>query len=184
MTRYNYRQSAFERLIGRRPRIEVDQRLRSSLIAVALAVFVVVAVAAAEGRRLALLDADLAALHDRIVVAEQADARDGRVRRTVLAERRVRDAVLDAQRDGIVVANTIARIGNELPPQTWLTGLHDDHTGTWSVAGRSTQIDQIGATLEAIGRLDSASSARLVSITASGRRGRMLDFTIAWEPTR
>jgi len=92
--------------------------------------------------------------------------------------------VLAAQRASIADANAIARIGNRLPPQTWLTSLRAERTGTWSIGGRSTQIEQIGATLATIGRLAPAAAPRLVSLEANGERGRLLDFRIAWDAPR
>jgi len=182
--RFDYRQSAFERLIGRPPRIASDGRLRASAVALAFALLALAAVAAAEHGRLVAVDAELAAMHERAIAAAQSDARDERVRRAVLAARDVRDAVLAAQRASIADANAIARIGNRLPPQTWLTSLSAEGTGTWSIGGRSTQIEQIGATLATIGRLEPAASPRLVSLEASGERGRLLDFHIAWDAAR
>ena len=184
MTRYNYRQTTFERFAGGLPRVVIDARVRTSLAVLAAALLVVVIAAAAEQRRLAVLDGELTALRDRVAVAALIDTRDERVRATVLQERRVRTAVLAARRDSTLAANTIARIGNQLPPQTWLTSVQNDRTGAWSVAGRSTEIAEIGTTLAAIGRLAPASSPRLVSIASSGNRGRMLDFVIAWERSR
>jgi Tfp pilus assembly protein PilN len=184
VTRFDYRQSAFERLLGRPPRIALDGRLRASLLTLAVALVAVAVVATAERSRLARLDAELAAMHDRLIAAEQSDARDERVRRDVLAARGVRDAVLDARRASIADANAIARLGNRLPPQTWLTSLSAARTGTWSIGGRSTQLEQVGATLATIGRLDPAASPRLVSLEANGERGRLLDFRIAWDPVR
>jgi Tfp pilus assembly protein PilN len=184
VTRFDYRQSAFERLIGRPPRIAPDGRLRASVATLAVALVAVAVVATAERGRLARLDAELGAMHDRLIAAQRSDALDERVRRDVLAARGIRDAVLDARRASIADANAIARLGNRLPPQTWLTSLNATRTGTWSIAGRSTQIEQIGATLAAIGRLEPAASPRLVSLEANGERGRMLDFRIAWDPVR
>jgi Tfp pilus assembly protein PilN len=184
MTRYDYRQSAFERLIGRRPELVLDRALLSALAALALALLAVVTLAATESRRIAALDTELGALADRIATAERVDARDERAIADLAHARRVQAAVLAAHADTGRAANAIARIGNRLPSQTWLTNLRDDPAGGWSIAGRSTRIDEIGATLAAIGRLDPAATARLVSIAASGRTGRVLDFTIAWEPAR
>ena len=184
MTRYNYRQTTFERFAGNRPRLVIDARVRTSLAVLAAALLVVVTAATAEQRRLAVLDGQLTALHDRIAIAALVDVRNERVRGNVMQARRVRAAVLAARRDAMLAANTIARIGNQLPPQTWLTSVQNDRTGAWSVAGRSTQIGEIGATLVAIGRLVPTSSPRLVSIASSGNRGRMLDFVIAWERSR
>jgi len=184
VTRYDYRQSAFERLLGRRPRIALDRRLWPSFAAVAAAVLLVAMVTGAETRRIAILDGDLATFADRIARADRDAARDRRAIAAVEHDRLIADALLGARRDTAVATNAIARIGNRLPARTWLTSVRTDPGGAWSIAGRSTQIERIGATLAAIAALDRGATTALVSIAASGRTGHTLDFTIAWEPAR
>ena len=181
MTRCNYRQSRFERVVGRRPDIAIDRHMRSPLIAIGAALLLTAVAYGVEWQRVAVLDAELSILQDRITIAKQADIRVDMLGQSVAQLRDVRTAVAGLRRDTIVVTNTIARIGNELPSETWLTSVQPGRTGTWSIVGRSTRVDQIGATLASIGELDHAATARLVSINAAGKTGRLLDFIIAWE---
>ncbi len=181
MTRYNYRQSRFERVVGRRPDMAIDRNMRSPIIAIGAALLLTAVVYGVEWQRVAVLDAELSALQDRIATAKQADIRVDTLGRSVAELRAIRTAVAGSRRDTVIVTNTIARIGNGLPAQTWLTSVQPGRSGTWSIAGRSTRIDQIGSTLASIGELDHAATARLVSINAAGKTGTMLDFIIAWE---
>ena len=181
MTRHDYRQSSFERIIGRRPRFTVPAAMYAPLVAVAVAALLVAAVYVVELQRCSDLDAQLAALHERIAVAQRADAHVDDLSRSVAQLRDVRRAVIAARRETLIAANTIARIGNRLPSETWLTSVQTNRAGSWSIAGRSTRVDQIGTTLAAIGDIDRTATTRLVSIDATGRTGRLLNFVIAWE---
>jgi len=184
VTRFDYRQTTFERWLGRRPVFVVDRTMRAALLAIAAAIVAVAIVALIECRRLAALDGELAALADRIAVAERDDARSDALQHDVA---RLRDlcATLDgARRDTAIATNTIVRIGNRLPPQTWLTSVQTDRTGAWTIGGRSARLDEIGTTLAAVARLEPAATARLVSVNATGARGALLDFSIAFEQRR
>ena len=50
----------------------------------------------------------------------------------------------------------------------------------WTINGRSTRVDEIGTMLRRVQELDRRGAARLVSIAATGRSGRILDFVISW----
>ena len=76
--------------------------------------------------------------------------------------------------------NAIARIGNDLPPQTWLTAIGATPAGDWTIGGRSTRVSEIGTMLRRVQALDAGAAATLVSIAATGRSGRILDFVIGW----
>jgi hypothetical protein len=89
--------------------------------------------------------------------------------------------VAAARREALAATNTIARIGNDLPPQTWLTGVGSTPNGTWTIDGRSTRVGEIGTMLRRVQRIDDGATARLVSIAATGRTGRVLDFVIGWD---
>ncbi len=184
MTRYDYRQSRFERLIGRRPHLIIDDALRTALLAFTVALCLVGAGAFVEAHRLASLDVDLATLDARLVDARRADARLDRMQRVIANERALRDAVLAARREGALAADTIAGIGNVLPPQTWLTSIRNDRSGGWSIAGRSTQLEEVGGTLVAVARVQASTTPHLVSITAASRHAAVLDFLIASEAAR
>jgi hypothetical protein len=95
--------------------------------------------------------------------------------------RAIRAAVSAARRDVLVATNTIARIGNDLPPATWLTSLGSTPSGAWTIGGRSTRVDEIGTMLRRVQGIDQHATVRLMSIAATGRSHRVLDFVIGWD---
>jgi hypothetical protein len=95
--------------------------------------------------------------------------------------RAIQGGIAAARRDVIETTNTIAQVGNELPAQTWLTGVGSTPSGDWTIAGRSTHVDEIGTMLRRVQSIDPNASAHLVSIAATGRAGRILNFVIGWE---
>jgi hypothetical protein len=181
VTRYNYRQSSFERLAGRGWPVVLTRELRAPLIALAAAILIVAAVNLVEVRRLAALDTTLATISDRLTTARREGVRADRAIQSVAHLRALQNAVLASRRETVIAENTIARIGNHVPGDTWLTNVQATRAGSWSIAGRSTHVERIGAMLASIGAMDRSASTRLVSITASGARGNTLDFVIGWE---
>jgi hypothetical protein len=179
---FDYRQSSFARVLGRRPAFALPGALRPALAAVATALLLVGAAGAIERARIAALDGDLAALAARSVAAERDDARTERLEASVVSLRALRASLAVAQRSTAIAANTIVRIGNRLPPRTWLTSVTTDPSGVWSIGGRSTHLDEIATTLGAIARLDRRATTRLVAINAVGRHTSLLDFTVAVVP--
>jgi hypothetical protein len=95
--------------------------------------------------------------------------------------RTIQAAVGAARRDVLIATNTIARIGNDLPPATWLTSVGSTPAGAWTIGGRSTRVDEIGTMLRRVQGIDKRATVRLVSIAATGRSGRVLDFVIGWD---
>jgi Tfp pilus assembly protein PilN len=179
---FDYRQSAVARVLGRRPAVALPRTLRPALAAIATALLLVAAVGAIERARIGGLDGELAALAARSAAAERDDARTERLEASVESLRALRADLDAARRSTALEANTIVRIGNRLPPQTWLTSVTTDPSGVWSIGGRSTRLDEIGTTLGTIARLDRRATTRLVAINASGRRASLLDFTVSVVP--
>jgi Tfp pilus assembly protein PilN len=182
MTRFDYRQSSFERLAGRRRPIAIAPEMRLPLFALGAALLLVAATGLIEAQRLAGVNASAVALAERLAIARRDAARVDAERASVQRLRRLHDAVAASHRDTVIAENTIARIGNALPADTWLTRVASTPGGEWSIAGRSTHVEHVGAMLTTIGAADPAASARLVSINATGARGSMLDFVIDREP--
>ncbi len=184
MTGFDYRQSRIARLIGMRPAFAPTRALRHAVAAIAGALLLAGAAGIVEHARVAALDRDIATLAARGAAAERDDARVARLESTVAATHALLATIGDARRSTALAANTIVRIGNRLPPQTWLTRVTTDRTGAWSIGGRSTRLDEIGTMLGTIARLEGDATPRLVSVTAAGRRATLLDFTVAIEPHR
>jgi Tfp pilus assembly protein PilN len=179
MTRFDYNAAASGPRFGA-PGARWRQPLRLPMAVVATAVLFVAGTLSVEGHRIATLDDELTAL----AVQTRDVAPDGRRSQGLLAAltqmHAVRDRIEAAHREALSDTNAIAVIGNNLPPQTWLTGVQVAFGGAWSIAGRSTRVAEIARTLRLIQRLDTSGTARLVSISAGGRMGRTLDFVIAW----
>jgi Tfp pilus assembly protein PilN len=158
--------------------------MRSALLAIAAAIVAVTLVALVERQRLAALDGELAVLADRIAVAERDDARSDALQHDVVRLRELCATLDNVRRDTTIATNTIVRIGNRLPPQTWLTSVQTDRAGSWTIGGRSARLDEIGTTLATVAQLEPAATTRLVSVNAAGIRGALLDFSIALEQPR
>ncbi len=181
MTRFNYRQNSFERFVGRRPTVYLDDRMRAPAIAILASIIIAAAVAAIEMQRLALLNQELQSLHDRIALVERSDARVEGLSRTVRHLRDLRTALSTSHRETLLTSNHIVSIGNQLPSRTWLTRVQTNRAGMLSIAGRSASIERIAEMLTSIAHLSGPDSARLISINSAGS-GRLLDFLINWEP--
>lgn len=180
MTRFNYQQSARQRLLAAAPLAAMAERLRLPAALAGAALFLVFATWTFETHRVALLDADLNRLQLQVRAAAFADARAARLIAEVTRLRATGARVAAARRDVLVATNAIAQIGNELPPQTWLTAVGATPAGDWTIGGRSTRVDEIGTMLRRVQAIDAGASATLVSIAATGRSGRILDFVIGW----
>ena len=181
MIRFNYHQSAYERFFGAAGARLATERLRAPMAAVGAALLVVTATWTFQTQRVAGLDDELAALRLRVHAASADGVRAEGLKTSVVRLRAVRDGIAGARREALAATNTIARIGNGLPPQTWLTGVGATPAGTWTIDGRSTRVAEIGTMLRRIQGLDAGGTARLVSIAATGRAGHILEFVIGWD---
>jgi len=181
MNRFNYRQSPYQRFLAGTPVTAIAAQLRVPVAAIGAALLVVAAGWSLERHRVAALDAQLAGLQLRMQATAAGSARAERLTASVTRLRAIQGGIAAARRDVLETTNTIAQIGNELPPQTWLTGVGSTPAGDWTIAGRSTHVDEIGTMLRRVQGIDPNASARLVSIVATGRAGRILDFVIGWQ---
>jgi hypothetical protein len=181
MNRFNYQQSPFERHFGDAPMGMLADRLRLPMAVIGAAVLALAATWSFETHRVADLDAELAALQLRVEAASGLRVRAERLTARVARLRAASAGIDAAHREALAATNTIAQIGNGMPEQTWLTGVGAAAAGTWTIDGRSTRVDQIGTMLRRIQSIDKTASTRLVSIAATGRTGRILDFVIGWD---
>jgi hypothetical protein len=181
MNRFNYRQSSIERLFGEAPLRRLTETIRLPIGVIGAAVFVLAGTCSIENHRVAALDADLAAVQIRVRAAASERARAERLTAVVVRLRAATAGIAAARREALAATNTIARIGNGLPEQTWLTGVGATADGTWTIGGRSTRVNEIGTMLRRIQDIDRNAAARLVSVVATGRGGRILDFVIGWD---
>ena len=181
MIRFNYRQSALERILGNAPPFRPTESLRAPLATIGAALLAVIATWWIQTQRVSALDSEVAALQARVTAATADAVRAQRLMESVARLRALRAGVATARREAVAATNTIARIGNDLPPQTWLTGVASTPAGVWTIDGRSTRVGEIGTMLRRVQSIDAGAPARLVSIAATGRSGHILDFVIGWD---
>ena len=179
MNRFDYAGPSAERRVGIAAAALTGEPLRLPIVSLAAALLFVGGTWSVEAHRIAALDADLVTIAHRAQNAANDERRAGRLTIALATIAAVHDRISQARQSALTSTNTIARIGNALPPQTWLTGLQTAPSGSWSIAGRTTSIGEIGTTLGSIGRTGRSATTRLVSITAIGPAGRTLDFVIA-----
>jgi hypothetical protein len=179
--RFNYHQSPYERLFGDAPAAVLTERLRIPLATVGAALLAVTATWSIQSHRVAGLDNELNVLQIAVHAANAEQLRAEHLTASVTRLRALHAGVVAARREALAATNTIALIGNDLPPQTWLTGVGSTPNGTWTIDGRSTRVGEIGTMLRRVQSIDDAATARLVSIAATGRTGRVLDFVIGWD---
>ena len=178
---FNYRQSRFERFAGIAPATLMNHSLRLPLALAGVAVLLPALTWAVEVQRLGRLDRELAVLQARVETARPAVERAKIVIAATVSARRLDERIRVARREAIASTNTIARLGNALPSRTWLTNIQTTTAGTWTIAGRSDRVAEIGTTLRAIQQFDPRATAQLVSISADGQTGSLLNFVIGWQ---
>ena len=181
MKRFDYNQSRYHQLLAEIPLGTIAMQLRLPVTACAAALLAVAAAWSLETHRIAALDLELSQMQLRVQATAADEARVERLTSAVAHQRAIQDGIAAARRDVLETTNTVARIGNELPEQTWLTAVSSTPAGAWTVGGRSTHVGEIGTMLRRVQGIDPKSTARLVSIAATGRSGRILDFIIAWD---
>lgn len=181
MKRFNYAQSPFERLFEGAPLGMFAEWMRVPMAVIGAAVLALASTWLIETHRLAVLDADLSALQRRVQAASSDRIRAERLTATVSRLQAMSAGIAAARRAALAATNTIAQIGNGLPEQTWLTGIGATPAGTWTIGGRSARVGEIGTMLRRIESIDKTAATRLISIAATGRRGRILDFVIGWD---
>jgi hypothetical protein len=179
--RFNYCQSACERLLGEAAAVLLTHRMRVPLATIGAALLAVTATWSIESARVAGFERELAALQSRVSSASPDALRGERLIAAVTRLRALRAGVSEARRQALAATNTIAQLGNELPSRTWLTGVGSTPAGTWIIDGRSTRVGEIGTMLRRIASIDNGAAARLISIAATGRSRRILDFAIGWD---
>jgi Tfp pilus assembly protein PilN len=181
MRRYNYTRSFAARALDMLPASLLVPTLRGPSLVLAATLAGLALATAFEVRRLAVLDATLAGLHDQSLAGEHAAQGIHALEIEVGALRQRATLLSAARREAAVQVNDFARLCNRLPPQTWLTRIRIEPGGSWSIEGRSAQLAEIGATLTGLQRLDHHAPVHLISIARTGQRTTTLRFAIAWE---
>jgi hypothetical protein len=180
MNGFSYARSPLERLELKLPPM-LGGAFRMPLVTLGAALVLGAATATIEAQRLSALDSDLGALITRERAAAPAATAARQIVAAIARDRELADRVIDGRRSAMIATNMIARLGNALPAQTWLTNVQQTATGTWTIAGRSVRVAEIATTLRTIAALDARSRTQLVSVSATGRSGHVLDFVIGWE---
>jgi hypothetical protein len=183
MIGYNYHRPVIGRIFGSTATLQLARALRTGVPGFALACALAGGIWGFELRVLGGIENDLASVQAGLS-ADEADDRRLRQAKSAGDTMQALLAALDRQkRSTAQELNALAAIGNALPPNTWLTELHRQTAGTWSMAGRSARLEEIGDTLVALQRLDATGDPRLISVSSKDA-GVPLAFTAEWTTTR
>jgi Tfp pilus assembly protein PilN len=178
VTRFNYAPARVERFAASVTAACREPGVRLAIGAIGAGLILVTFVWSFEVRRLAGLDDALRSLHQRLGQAQARDAETQRLQTVLQRLRTIDRRVGLARREAIAATNALVRIGNALPPRTWLTGMQATSNGAWTISGRSTRVAEIGTMLRSIQRIDRGGVTRLVSVNVAGRSSGVLDFVI------
>ena len=184
MMRHNYQQSALSHVAGMVPGLPFRSHVRRSLAVFGSALLLTGGLWALEAHRIAALDTDLGRMREEAGSLAREARRSQQLADAVRRSSAIEMRIGEAHRVALDSTNAIARIGNLLPEETWLTNVAATPSGSITIAGRSTRVVEIGATLDAIQHIDARAATRLVSISTTGRTGNLHDFVIAWERDR
>jgi hypothetical protein len=179
--RFDYHQTVLERLAGIAPAGLLSGRLRFPVAVAGAAVCALALTSSIELQRLSRLDRELALLQTRVHAGQAQTQRATWLIAANATARRDDERIRSARREAIASTNAIARLGNALPSRTWLTNIQSTPAGTWTIAGRSDRVAEIGTTLRTIAQFDPHATAQLVSISAGGPAGTLLNFVIGWQ---
>ena len=160
---------------------DVTPALRTSLGLIAATLLTTLGICAGEQHRLTELEARLGVLREQESAVTLAARNAGTVAQQLAGLRELAQRLASARRETIMSTNAAILIGNGLPPRTWLTELDALPSGSWTIAGKSTALDQIGATITALSRLDRTAAVRLVSVTTLAQPGSSYAFVITWD---
>ncbi len=151
--------------------IDVDaEYLRQALFALAIVAIVALAGVGIESLRISRLEA-AADEQDRIV-ASHAPMR-AQIKALALEVARYQSFAREAQayrRSGADAAIALARIGNSVPANVWLTSLEHQSAG-YDVVGGAESVDQLGSAMLSLGHAMPSSAATLVNIDNREREG-------------
>jgi hypothetical protein len=179
--RFNYHQSPYERFFADATTRMLTARLRVPMAALGAVLLAVTGMWSIETHRVVALEDELRNLRMHVEAANGDRVRAEQLMARVARLRALNSGIAVARREAIAATNTIAKIGNGLPAQTWLTGVGAAPGGAWTIDGRSTSVSEIGIMLRRVQSIDEGAATRLVSIAATGHAGRVLDFVIGWE---
>jgi Tfp pilus assembly protein PilN len=182
MRRINYLISRSERTIGFALPRALPPSLRAPLVAAAAALTIVGVAHAVAGARLSAANRDGERYADRLVRTEARVAGLRATEREVDALRAMARRADELRRSGPRAASTIAAIGNRFPRDARISALRIAGNG-YTLDGRGTAIAAVGSTIDALSRLPSLRTVRLVSVRANGERGAVT-YALALERAR
>ncbi len=149
--------------------------LRQTLFACVLVAIVTLAGIGIESLRVSRLEAQATA-QDAAILANARVRAD--VKSLALEVARYQSFAREAQayrRSGADAAIALARIGNSVPHNVWLTSLEHQATG-YDVAGGAHSVDQLGGTMLSLGRAVPGTNATLVNIDNRSRASEGVHF--------
>jgi Tfp pilus assembly protein PilN len=182
MRRIDYHVTWSERRIGVALPATIPPSLRAPLAAFACAVAFVAVVWCVQHARLRAAERDGAALARRLAAAEREVAAVCAIESDVARLRALSERIASFRASGALRASEIARVGNVLPDDAWLTSLRADR-GALSLEGRSARLGAVGTALAALSRLPRYGGARLIAVREDPT-GPGIAYSVALDPRR
>ena len=179
MKRVNDAGSAFERLTGISP-AALPRAVRVPLAALGVTM---IGAGFCWGVEEARIDAALRSAEAYTARAQALDPPADRARAAAADVARLQNvarAVRDVVASGGRSAARIARIGNALPDDVWLSAIRADD-GAVSLEGRALHVEGVAAAVAALGRLDASTSVRLRSVRSDARHANVI-YGLALDP--
>lgn len=181
MTRHDYAPSRAARLVVLLRELFADAQVRAAAATLAAVMAVIASALAVELHRLAGLEDAVRIMDTRVADARQRTQRLDAIRADVDRLRRERDLLLDARAASRADVNALVVLGNRLPSDSWLTRVHGDRDGSWTLEGRASRTFAVGAILLAAERIASGMHVRLLSLGSTGSPRTGVRFALAWE---
>ena len=182
MRQFNYVVTPVERIFGAALPAAVPQSLRVPLAALACALIAAGLGYGVQEARVHAADDEAAVLTLRLSEAEVAVARVRRLANDVERMSALARRVEAIRNSGDLRANELAALGNDVPPDAWLTSIRVEARGL-GIEGRGKRLDVVGTTMAALGRLPTYRGARLVHVHGEPPRAGVT-YALALDPAR
>ena len=182
MRRINYLPSWSERHIGVALPLAITAEFRAPLVALAGAIALAGLLWVVQATRLHAAERDGATFAERLAAMQIDVARVRAVTRDVERFRALDERVEALRRSGAAHANEIAALGNQLPPDAWLSSLRADR-GTLALEGHGARLAAVGTTIASLAALPAYGAARLVAVHEDPVRSGVT-YALSLEPRR
>jgi Tfp pilus assembly protein PilN len=179
----NYVVTPLERIAGDRLRTTVSPALRRALVALGGAAIALGLLLGTEAMRFTRLERIGSGYASRITAIAARVHQAQAVEHDVAHLRSVNVRIASIRRSGDVGANELAAFGNALPADVWLTAVHRDGQA-FAIDGGGRTLSAIASAVDALERLPSYATVRLVSLRAQGSGSAEVSYSIVLERRR